>query len=150
MRVLPRYRWQVACLLAWPLAALAAVAPEAAPARGGAATTTPFGSGAVLELLVGLGLVLLVIFALAWALRRFGAGAWMQARGMRVVASLPLGTRERAVLVEVGGKQLLLGVTSQQVTLLHAFDDPVVTGPANTGGEFGQRLREALGHRGAR
>jgi flagellar protein FliO/FliZ len=41
------------------------------------------------------------------------------------VAQLSLGTRERAVLVRVGGQELLLGVAAGSVRTLHSFTAPV-------------------------
>ncbi len=43
-----------------------------------------------------------------------GAGA----NGIEVLAQTSLGSKERAVIVRVGGERMLLGVASGQVTLL--------------------------------
>jgi len=42
-----------------------------------------------------------------------------------VVTSLSLGAKERIVVVQVADKQLLLGVTAQQVTLLESLAEPL-------------------------
>jgi flagellar protein FliO/FliZ len=59
-----------------------------------------------------------------------------------VVAALPLGTREKAVLIEIGGRQLLLGVAPGRVSLLERFEQPVVD--IESGAGFGARLRDVL------
>lgn len=103
----------------------------------------PISFQSVSQLLLGLLLVVSLIFALAWAFRRanFVPG---QGSGMRVIASLALGTRERAVLVQCGDKQLLLGVASGSVTLLAQFDEPVIESNALPKGEFANRLAQIL------
>ena len=44
---------------------------------------------------------------------------------IRVIASQPLGAKERVVLLQVAGRQLLVGMTSANVQTLHVFDDPI-------------------------
>ena len=57
---------------------------------------------------------------------RYGGGAQGIAGGsLRVVASLALGQRERAVVVQVGDRQLLLGVAPGRVALLHELGAPL-------------------------
>ncbi len=67
--------------------------------------------------------ILGLIFLLGWAVRRMGGLRAMGVRDMKVVAALPLGTRERVAVVQVQGKRFLLGVTAQQITHLHTFDE---------------------------
>lgn len=99
----------------------------------------PLSYQSVGQMLLGLLLVVGLILMLAWALRRFNAVPGQTGK-MRVVASLPLGTRERAVLVQVGEEQLLLGVSAQSVSLLARFDQPVIEPGSSTSSEFSQRL----------
>jgi flagellar protein FliO/FliZ len=42
-----------------------------------------------------------------------------------VLADLPLGQKERAVLIRVGTKQILLGVAPGRVSTLHVLSEPV-------------------------
>lgn len=78
------------------------------------------------SLIGGLALILVLIYGLSWFVKRFSQGGFMQNSTMKVIAAMPLGTRERLMLVEIGGKQLLLGVTATQINSLHVFDEPVV------------------------
>jgi flagellar protein FliO/FliZ len=78
------------------------------------------------EVMVGLILVLLMIFALAWLVKRMGAGSFLSNQHMKIVASVAMGTRERVALLDVGGKQILLGITPQNINTLHVFDEPVI------------------------
>jgi len=58
------------------------------------------------------------------------------------VASLAVGPRERVVLVDCGGQQLLLGVSQQSVNLLHTLPEPLLDAPTQAGfAELLARLR---------
>jgi flagellar protein FliO/FliZ len=78
-------------------------------------------AGSVAQVIVGLVLVLALIGAVAWLLKRMSTfrapGAWL----IRVLAGAAVGQRERIVLVEVGETWLLVGVAPGQVTTLHSM-----------------------------
>jgi flagellar protein FliO/FliZ len=100
------------------IANAAAVLPAAAQMATG-------GEGPSLwRLLASLLFILALIFALAWVWRR-GPSLPGQVRHMKVVETLSLGTREKLALITVGDKQFLLGVTPNQISPLHVFDQPV-------------------------
>jgi flagellar protein FliO/FliZ len=81
--------------------------------------------------LFALALVLGLIFGLAWLARRMPGLAGMRGNGLRVIASTPLGARERLVVVEVGEQQLLLGTGASGTRLLHVLEAPLpVEAPA--------------------
>lgn len=115
-----------------------------AAASGAVSSAQPVTSGSIVQVALSLLLVIAVIFGLAWLMRRMQAGAGFSSKGMKVVAMLPLSTRERVVLVDVGGRQLLLGVAPGRVSLLQSFDEPVLDAGASGGAEFRQRLKQAL------
>lgn len=78
---------------------------------------------ALLQFIFLFGLVLL----LAWLTTRFAAGrlSGQSAGGsLRVLQHIAAGRDRSVMLLEVGGRVYLLGVTSQQITLLDAIDDP--------------------------
>lgn len=106
-----------------------------------------FGFAYYVQLLLGLAFVIALIYACAWIMRRVGAGGMSGAGSMRVIASLPVGSKERVVLVQVGETQMLLGVAPGSVNTLQVFTEPVVTTePTNP---FAEKLKFALGQRGA-
>jgi flagellar protein FliO/FliZ len=90
---------------------LAVHAQQAAPAQSSVAPAGP----SLLPLVLALVFVLALIPVAIWLLKRMGAGTQTGAAGMRVVAQLPLGTRERVVVVEAGERWLLLGVTASSI-----------------------------------
>jgi flagellar protein FliO/FliZ len=69
-------------------------------------------------LLVGLVLVLALIPAAAWLLRRAGLAQPASSTGLRVVAQLPLGPRDRIVIIEVGDRRWMLGVSPSGIRRL--------------------------------
>ena len=94
----------------------------------------------------GLAIIVVLIYGLSWFVKRFAQGGFMQNPGMKIISSMPLGTRERLMLVDVGGKQLLLGVTAAQINTLHVFDEPVIVDEKSQpmASEFSQKLMAIL------
>lgn len=68
--------------------------------------------------------VLVAIVIAAWLLKKFQVGG-TTVNGLKIVTSLSLGAKERIVVVQVGEKQLLLGVTGQQINLLDTLAEPL-------------------------
>lgn len=83
----------------------------------------------MLQWLLSLLVVIGVIVALAWLARKsrvFGSNH----QQLKVIATLPLGPKERIMVVQVGGEQVLVGVTGQQISLLKSLAEPLeATGP---------------------
>lgn len=116
---------------------LSAVA--AAPAGVGAAVPARPG---LLSVVVALMVVIGLILAAAWLLRRLPGAGLRPMPGLRVVASLGVGPRERVILLDVGGQQLLLGVTAHNINLLHTLSEPLLDPPSAQGfAELLARLR---------
>lgn len=70
-----------------------------------------------------LGLIIGLILASAWFARRSGLAGFTGQTNFKVMASLPLGHKEKAVLVKVGKQYLLLGVTSGSVSYLQSYSE---------------------------
>ena len=79
------------------------------------------------QVAIGLVVVLSLMFALAWLAKRMRLvpGALGNKDIIRTLAVLPLGNREKLLLVQVGEEQLLLGITTQQITCLHELKKPI-------------------------
>ncbi|MCU8021964.1 MULTISPECIES: flagellar biosynthetic protein FliO [unclassified Shewanella] len=90
------------------------------------------------SMLGGLILVLLLIFALAYLLRRFNLVPTTNSV-LKTIAVTSLGQKERLVLVQVGEQQYLLGVSSQQVSLIDKLAEPIHL----EADSFASRLRQA-------
>jgi flagellar protein FliO/FliZ len=79
--------------------------------------------------------VLALIPLVLWTMRKVQTFRPGGARALEVAAQLPLGARERVVVVRMNERLLVLGVTPQQVTMLaeaNAADLPAA-GAAPTG-----------------
>ncbi len=102
-------------------------------------------AGNLIQTTLGLLVVLLVIGAAAWAFKRFG-NIHVGAQGrMKIIGGISLGTRERAVLLQVGDQQLVIGVSPGRVQTLHVLDKPVLVEekPENAT-HFSSRLQSAI------
>ena len=74
-------------------------------------------SGSLLRMVLGLGLVLAIMMAIAWLMKRVTPGLKQQSV-VRIVGGVSVGHREKVVVVEVAGRWLVLGVAPGQVTSL--------------------------------
>jgi flagellar protein FliO/FliZ len=123
-------------LLAVLLAALSSVAhaaeqPFAAPET---VTGTPSAAGGLVQVTLSLMLVLAAVFAAAWVVRRLRNFGRPGAGAINIIADVALGTKERAVLIQVGAQQLLVGVAPGRVNTLHVLAEPVRIDDAQRGG----------------
>lgn len=104
----------------------------------------------VMQWAVGLGLVIFLILVSAWLLRRFNQLSLSQGNRLKVLGGLSVGTRERVVLLQVGEKQLLLGVAPGRVETLHVLQPSDFTraedGNSNGSetGNFAERLKQTV------
>jgi len=117
-------------------------ASVAGVANESAATATkvaePSQMTAAASMLGGLILVLLLIFALAYLLRRFNLVPTNHSV-LKTLAVTSLGQKERLVLVQVGEQQYLLGVSGQQVNLIDKLAEPIQIESVS----FADKLRQA-------
>ncbi len=110
-----------------------------------AAGVEPFDElfGIVISLVVVVGVILVG----AWVLRRSPLGAVTRRTGpLKVIATLPLGPKERLVLIEAAGCRLLVGVSPAGIFALHRGDEGDSAGVA-AAGPVAERLGEASFHR---
>src|SRR6478752_3618015 len=93
------------------------------------ATTAPSGIASLGQVTLALGLVLALIFVAAWLMRRLRGFGKTATGALDIIAELPVGQKERAVLIRVGTQQVLIGVAPGRVTTLHVLDEPVSVTP---------------------
>jgi flagellar protein FliO/FliZ len=116
------------------IAPLAAYADQARPFASPAAveSVAPSGVGSLGQVTLALALVLALIFGVAWSVRRMRGFGKPQGAALDVIANLPLGQKERAVLIRCGSTQILLGVAPGQVNTLHVLVEPVEERPQSS------------------
>ena len=69
--------------------------------------------------------VVAFILFLAWLLKRMRVPAMINQSGLSVVRQIPVGTRERIMIVQAGEEQFLVGVTAQSIQLISKLDTPL-------------------------
>jgi len=77
-----------------------------------------------LNMAMGLVVVIALILGLAWVLKKYGRLPSHNLVDMKVLGGLSLGTREKAILIEVDNKRLLVGVTPGHIQTLYVLDEP--------------------------
>ncbi len=95
------------------------------------------------QVLGSLGVVLALVLVLAWLAKRLSRSRTAQTRGLRLVGGISLGAKERIVLVQVGERQLLVGVAPGCLQTLHVLEKPL-TGEAQAMPGFSEKVSELL------
>lgn len=81
----------------------------------------------LLAMIISLAFVVALAWGTLWLLKRFQDGSFGKfvspdgGRSLRFEKALPIGPRERLVLVEVDGEQMLLGVTAHAITTIKTW-----------------------------
>lgn len=117
----------------------AGLATAEAPARK---LESPLSGVNVLETFIGLAIVIGVMLALAWLVKRFVQLPGMGRGQVQVLGGVSLGAREKAVLLSVDGRRLLVGVAPGRVQTL------LELAPADPADDaFGDHLSQAVAAR---
>ncbi len=109
-------------------------------------------SDQALNVSLGLLFILLLIFSMAWFMRKMGYSNISGQDNLKILATLNLGQKEKIVLLQVGKQeqkqQLVLGITVSQINTLYVLKEPI---EADTDGMtpeqgFAAKLTESLGN----
>jgi flagellar protein FliO/FliZ len=96
------------------------------------------------KVIVTLIFVVGLIFACAWVIRRMSGGVGLNQKHIQVLSVMPLGTREKLMIIRAASEYLLIGVTPNGIQTLHRFDEPIdLNGPAQPS-PFADRLKGLL------
>lgn len=100
----------------------------------------------LLQVLASLAFILAVIVALAWLAMRLRLTPRSASSAVRVLADVPVGPKERVVLVQVGDAQALVGVGADGVRPLQLLERTIQLPAGDTGpNAFADRLRQLMG-----
>lgn len=118
----------VAALLAapTPLCSVGAAAQATTPQVSGEGVPELFSASYLAQVFGSLLLVFVCLFAVVFLLRRFNRVGGNGSSTLRVLGSASVGQREKIVLLDAGGEQLLIGVAPGSVRTLHVFPEPIV------------------------
>ncbi|MGB5762948.1 MAG: flagellar biosynthetic protein FliO [Sedimenticolaceae bacterium] len=125
------------------LAALIALAgvthatPSEPPSR---LIDSPLSAGNLVDTGVGLMIVLAIMLGLAWLVKRYVQVPGIGKGQVQIHGGVSLGAREKAVLLSVEGRRLLVGVAPGRVQTLLVLDDTANPRPA-----FAEQLEVASG-----
>ncbi|HWU85063.1 MAG TPA: flagellar biosynthetic protein FliO [Rhodocyclaceae bacterium] len=124
-------------------AKIAAAAPAPAPSASL--------GGSFVQMLFGLALVLGLLFAGVWLLKKLTGASKLNQNLLHVVGATPIGARERIVIVELGQTWLVLGVTPNSInTLAEMPRQALPPGTRPVPPNFADWLRNTMNGRNAR
>jgi flagellar protein FliO/FliZ len=127
------------------------------PAAVAPAQPTGSAAGSLIQTTFALLLVLALLAALAWFLKRYGPKAAGASANMRMVGALNLGGRERIIVVEVGDQWIVVGASPGRVNALAtmpkqhtAEPQPMVQPGLPMAGGFADWLKQTIDKRNAK
>nr|WP_270049459.1 flagellar biosynthetic protein FliO [Thalassolituus pacificus] len=86
-----------------------------------------------------------IILLLAWLVNKTQGQRLIGNNGkLKMVAVLPLGMKEKIAVIQVGSKQLLVGITPQQITTLAELDEPLPLAESGNTVSFQDLLKKAI------
>lgn len=108
--------------------------------------TAAMSGGELLRVFGGLLIVVAVIVLLSWLLRRLNGVKFANANGLKILACMSLGTREKIMLINVANRFLLIGVTTGSINTLHDFGETLPPDfSLDSKASFSELLKTALG-----
>ena len=113
---------QLLLRIGWPLVLIGEglAAPEAPTGR---LVESPLSSANLVETGLGLAFVLAVMLSIAWLVKRYVQVPGIGKGQVQILGGVSLGAREKAVLLAVDGRRLLVGVAPGRVQTLIELDE---------------------------
>ena len=116
---------------------------ETEPAKK--ATPNPLDELDIIQVIAPLFMVIVLIFILAWLVKKMNRGIPAMGKDIEIVSTTPLSGQSRLCLVRVGGRDMLIGVTATNISHLQTFDEPVAKPrPEESPMEFAEQFRKLL------
>ncbi|MBB3046358.1 flagellar protein FliO/FliZ [Litorivivens lipolytica] len=116
-------------------------------AQSAARAAEPISYGNALSVVTGLAMVVALLFALAWLMRRNKGVLGNGSQKIAVISQLPVGVREKVLLLRVGEENVLVGYSGGGLQALHAWhgdipaDIEVTDQPPQNFADYLSRLR---------
>ena len=118
-----------------------------------AAPANPASAGSLLQVVLGLALVLGLMAAAAWVMKRFSISRMASDAPIKIVGGIAVGSRERIMVVEVADQWIVVGVAPGRVNTLSTMprqeSAPYPASGASTTG-FSAWLKQAADKRNRR
>lgn len=110
-----------------------------------ASIKSPVGAVEILSLGTSLVLVIGVILVVGWLYSRANGIRGGNNDAISIIAAQSLGPKERILVVDIAGEQLVVGMTSTQIQTLHVLSNRISKNDAaSSGNNFADRFRDAL------
>jgi flagellar protein FliO/FliZ len=87
-----------------------------------ASVESPMTFSYVAQILISFLVVIGFIFLMAWLMRRSGRFGNGSGQVIKIISSMSLGMREKILVIEVGGANIIVGVAPGQVRTLHVLE----------------------------
>lgn len=108
--------------------------------------------GALIKTLGGLFIIVAVILGCAFVTKKWLIQPFSSNNTLQLVAQLTLGPKEKIVIIDVAGQQLVVGITAYNIRTLTQLSQPIVLeqklevplGFSPVGGEFAKKLQEFM------
>ncbi len=100
----------------------------------------------LMQMLAPLLMVIALIFALTWLVKKLNPGLPKLGNDIQVISTTHLSNQARLCLVRAGGKDILVGVTNSNVSHIQTFDEPVIppTRESENPAQFSQQFKKLL------
>ena len=85
----------------------------------------PVSTGYLMKLTAGLVIIILLIFGLAWLMKKLQLTQHSQNGLIKIVSAISVGHRDRIALIQVGDEQILVGLTPGNMQKLHTLKNKV-------------------------
>lgn len=129
---------------------------DPAPIQVGQAAAAP-SAGTLVQTILALMLVLALLAALAWAMKRYGPRVAGNSANLRMVGALNIGGRERIMVVEVGDQWIVVGASPGRVNALATMPKgegtaagATLAGHAPSAATFSDWLKQTIDKRNAK
>ena len=99
------------------------------------------------RIIIGLVLILLLIFLLAWVMKKMQLTPQSGQQLIKIVSAISVGHRDRIALIQVGGEQILVGLTPGRIHKLHELKSAVEVSQDEglAHGQFAQKFTRLMG-----
>jgi len=92
---------------------------------------SPVSISNVMQVLTGLLAIILLIFILYTLFKKFGNYTGKMNGAIKIVAGMSIGPKEKIILLEAGGEQILIGVAPGVIRKLHKLETNIVDNQEN-------------------
>ena len=134
------YSIKIICVILYIIPKMAIAEALAKQGADLASVDSPMSLSYVAQILISFLVVIGFIFFMAWLMRRSGRFGYGSGQVIKIISSMSLGMREKILVIEVGGANIVVGVAPGQIRTLHVLDgDAELTKKSDVNGHIENR-----------